>query len=132
MTRPVAELSASLREHKPLILLVAAFVGVCVLLRLASGYDVLRPIDRITVLLWMRFTLVGLALPLGYHMVYFHVAFFIGLIREPESYSGTLTRRFAESRHFISQQLDEQRMLIKRAKDGQHGLAGAFGAIGAP
>ncbi len=98
MTRPVAELSASLREHKPLILLVAAFVGAGVLLRLATGYDVLRPIDRLTVLLWTRFTLVGLALPLGYHLVYFHVAFFIGLIREPESYSGTLTRRFAEYR----------------------------------
>ncbi len=96
MTRPVAELAASLREHKPLILLVAAFVGACVLLRVTSGYDILQPIDRRTVLAWMRFSLVGLALPLGYHLVYFHVAFFIGLIREPESYSGTLTRRFAE------------------------------------
>ena len=98
MTHPVAELSASLREHRPLILLVAAFVGACLLLRWASGYEVLRPIDRLTVLLWMRFTLVGLALPLGYHLLYFHVAFFIGLIRDPESYAGTLTRRFGEYR----------------------------------
>ncbi len=98
MTRPVAELAASLREHKPLILLVAAFVGACVLLRVTSGYDILQPIDRRTVLAWMRFSLVGLALPLGYHLVYFHAAFFIGLIREPESYSGTLTRRFGEYR----------------------------------
>ncbi len=93
-----AQLRASIQEHAPLLWLVAIFLGVCVALRLATGDPGLEPLNRITVYFWLRHSLVGLGIPLAYHLVDFHTRFFIGLKRDPARYEGTIVRRFLDYR----------------------------------
>ena len=70
------QLLASLREHKALAAVTAAYVGVCYLLRLVYGYEVLRPIERSTVVIWWTYLLIALAFPVAYHLIRFNVRYY--------------------------------------------------------
>lgn len=66
---------ASLREHRALALIVLAYVAACYLLRLIFGYDVLAPIGRSTLRVWLIYTLIALSFPIAYHLIRFQLRF---------------------------------------------------------
>ena len=81
---------ASLREHRPLALVVALYVGACYVLRLVFGYEVLNPIERSTFVIWSSYTLIALALPAAYHLVRFNVAYMRSQRRSVGGRAGSL------------------------------------------
>jgi len=93
---------ASLREHRPLALVVALYVGACYALRLAFGYEVLNPIERSTFVIWSTYTLIALAFPIAYHLVRFNVAYMRSRRGSAGGQAGSLVRSWESYRrqHF--------------------------------
>ena len=76
-TRPPREqLWAAFREHRALAVIVGAYLGACYLLRLLTDYEVMAPIDLSTLEIWFTYSTIALGLPVGYHLIRFHVGYF--------------------------------------------------------